>query len=126
MAGAHTSALKLDGVARVAGSTPPAPGPVEVSFAFVRVVGGGPGAGRGRVYGTIKVKGSPDYPVRRRVRLFRDNDGVCVGEVWSDVTTGAYEFTGIDLSLRYTVVSYDSPPSFRAVIADNLTPELMT
>lgn len=125
MAGTHTSALALDGVTRVAGSAAPTNRLVDASFDFLRVVGGGPGAGRGRVYGTIKVKGSPDYAVRRRVRLFRDNDGVCVGEVWSDATTGAYEFTGVDLSLRYTVVSYDSPPSFRAVIADNLTPDAM-
>ncbi len=125
MAGTHTSAALLDGPVRVAGDAPAtiglSTGPAGV-FLLKSLYWGG----RGRVYGTVKVKGTPDYAVYRRVRLFRDRDGVCVGEVWSDPTTGAYEFTYVDETLRYTVVSYDHFASFRAVVADNLTPELMT
>lgn len=79
--------------------------------------------GFGRVYGTVKIKGAPDVPVARRVRLIRDLDGVCVSEVWSDPVTGAYEFRGFDPLQRYTVLAYDYQQNFRAVIADNLTPE---
>lgn len=125
MAGTHTSATLADFPVRVAGDAPVATnvrvsglGPVSV---FARDWGG-----RGRVYGTVKIKGTPDYAVSRRVRLFRDRDAVCVGETWSHPTTGAYEFTHVDETQRYTVVSYDHLASFRAVVADNLTPEIMT
>lgn len=81
--------------------------------------------GRGKITGTVKVDATPDIPVRKRVRLFRDNDARFVAETWSDATTGAYEFADIDATQRYSVVSYDSDHIFRAVIADNLTPEPM-
>lgn len=125
MAGTHTSATLVDIPVRVAGSTPATVNLRVLDLGAARVRDQYFG-GRGRVYGTVKVKGTPDYAVYRRVRLFRDRDGVCVGEVWSDPTTGAYEFTYVDETLRYTVVSYDHFASFRAVVADNLTPEIMT
>lgn len=81
--------------------------------------------GDGRIAGTTKIKGSPDYPTRVRVRLFRDVDGVCIRETWSDAETGEYEFAYIDAAQRYTVVCYDHTRAFRAVIADNLLPEAM-
>lgn len=79
--------------------------------------------GNGRVYGTVNIKGTPNVPVARRVRLIRDLDGVCVSEVWSDPVTGAYDFRGFDPLQRYTVLAYDYQQNFRAVVADNLTPE---
>lgn len=83
--------------------------------------------GKGRVYGTVQIDSTPsDVPVARRVRLIRDRDGVCIRETWSNATTGAYEFTYIDERERYTVISYDYVHDYRAVVADNLTPELMT
>lgn len=82
--------------------------------------------GKGRVYGTVKIKGTPDYAVYRRVRLIRDHDGLCIRETWSDPVTGNYEFTNIDPTARYTVISYDHTHDMRAVIADNLTPEIMS
>lgn len=125
MAGTHTSATLWGTPEKAAGDAA-----VPASF---KVLGGAPApvvgvywGGRGRVYGTVKVKGTPDYAVYRRVRLFRDRDAVCVGEVWSDPVTGAYEFTNVDERQRYTVISYDHLASFRAVVADNLTPEIMT
>lgn len=83
--------------------------------------------GRGYISGTTKNDGTPtDFPVRRRVRLMRDKDGIPIRETWSDAVTGAYLFTEIDERFTYTVTSYDHTENFRAVIADRITPELMT
>ena len=92
------------------------PGPVE-PWRFY--------GGLGRIDGTVKVDSSPDYPVHRRVRCFRDRDAVCVGETWSDPTTGAYSFECVDPAERYTVLAYDYTGAYRAVVADNLTPDPM-
>lgn len=82
--------------------------------------------GRGRIAGTVKEKASPtDKPVSRRVRLYREPDGRLVRTVWSDPVTGAYEFYGIPMDARYTVVSHDYLSLYRAVLADNLVPELI-
>ena len=79
--------------------------------------------GQARIWGTTKTKGTPtDTPVRRKVRLFRDRDGLMVRETWSNATTGAYTFTEIDENETYSVVSYDHNNNFRAVIADRITP----
>lgn len=83
-------------------------------------------AGAGRILGTVKIDGDPvDTPVKRKVRLYRDVDGLKIGETWSDAVTGAYSFNSIDPGYRYTVISYDHLNSYRAVVADNLTPEPM-
>lgn len=80
-------------------------------------------AGRGSVTATVKEDGTPtDLPVRRKVRLFRDRDGLMVRETWSDAVTGAYSFTEIAENETYSVVSYDHNNNFRAVIADRITP----
>lgn len=80
-------------------------------------------AGRGQIVATVKEDGTPtDTPVRRKVRLFRDRDGLFVRETWSNATTGAYSFTEIDENETYSVVSYDHNDNFRAVIADRITP----
>lgn len=81
------------------------------------------GAGRmiGRVKGTTKDKGTPNVPVSERVRLYREQDGLLIREVWSAPGTGAYSFDYIDETQTYTVLAYDHDKSFRAVVADNLT-----
>ena len=79
--------------------------------------------GVGRVAGTVKRDAEPDLPLRRRVRLHRERDGLLVREVWSDPVTGAYSFDHIDGTKAYTVVTYDHLHDYRAVIADNITPE---
>ena len=87
--------------------------------------GGTEYGGRGRIVGTVKNKGEPsDTPVYRRVRLFKDRDGQCVAETWSDPVTGAYAFENINPAHKYTALSYDHTGQFRAVVADNLTPEV--
>lgn len=82
--------------------------------------------GRGRVAGTVKVKGSPNYAVKRYVLLMREKDFMIIRATWSDPTTGAYEFTYVDHTQRYTVLTMDYEHNYRAVVADNLVPELMT
>lgn len=82
------------------------------------------GQGIGRVRGTVKLKGSPfNTPLKRRVRLIRERDGLQVREVWSDPATGEYDFTYVDELQVWSVVSYDHTHDKRAVIADNLTLE---
>ena len=81
--------------------------------------------GSGTVYGTVKRDADPvDLPMRRRVRLFDERSGLLVREAWSDAATGAYSFAGLDASRTYTVVAYDHDRAYRAVIADNMTPEV--
>lgn len=81
--------------------------------------------GFGRVAGTVKKDATPDIPLRRRVRLHREQDGLLIREVWSHPTTGAYSFDYIDATKQYTVITYDYEHGYRAVIADNITPEAM-
>lgn len=81
--------------------------------------------GRGQIVGTVKEKSTPtNVPLRRKVRLFHEFSGRFVRETWSD-DAGNYAFTGIDPTQRYTVVSYDYLQNYRAVIADNILPEVM-
>jgi hypothetical protein len=82
-------------------------------------------AGIGKIAGTIKETGTPNSPVFRRVRLFRDKDGLMLRETWSDPVTGEYQFEYIDEAQTYTVVSYDHVGVYRAVVADRVTPEIM-
>lgn len=82
--------------------------------------------GRGQIIATVKEKNTPvNTPLRRKVWLIRERDAQIVRETWSNAATGAYAFTNIDETEKYTVVSYDYLNNYRAVIADNLTPELM-
>jgi len=73
--------------------------------------------------GTVKYKNTPtNTPVHRKVWLFREPDMRAIATTWSDATTGAYEFRYIAGGYKYTVVSFDYTQSYRAVIADNLSP----
>lgn len=82
--------------------------------------------GRGRFAATVKEKNTPaNTPLRRRVRLLDERNGMVVREVWSDAETGDYEFVGIKTGVLYTALSYDHTHSYRAVVADNLLPEVL-
>lgn len=81
--------------------------------------------GAGRIVGTVEEKGSPNAPLRRKVRLHRDVDGTPVRETWSDAKTGAYMFADINPAYTYTVIAYDYTHNYRAVIADGLAPEVL-
>ncbi len=82
------------------------------------------GKGTGTVYGTTEIKGTPDAPLRARVRLIRERDGLVYREVWSDGVTGAYRFDGVDELETYTVLTYHPMRDKRAVVADGIIPEV--
>ena len=109
-------------VAPSAGAAAPYSGPKLSVLKSVDFIHGG----HGRIIGTVEEKASPNLPLRRRVRLHRDVDGLCVRETWSDATTGAYEFADINPAYRYTAIAYDYAHNHRAVAADNLTPEVLS
>ncbi len=80
--------------------------------------------GDGIISGTVKRKDTPaNIALKRRVRLYRERDGMLVRETWSDPVTGAYTFVGLPRAERYTALAYDYEHNFRAVAADNLAPE---
>jgi hypothetical protein len=79
--------------------------------------------GKGTIYGTTKIKGTPNTPTKARVRLLRDRDGLLARETWSDPATGAYSFTEIDTAQQFTVLAQDLNGAFRPVAASQLTPE---
>lgn len=79
-----------------------------------------------KVSGNVAEKSSPtNVPVARRVMLLEDRSHRIVRETWSD-NAGDYEFLNVKGDAQYTVIAYDHRYAYRAVIADNLTPELMT
>jgi hypothetical protein len=80
--------------------------------------------GNGFIAGTTKEKGTPDHPKVARVQLISENTSTLVAETWSDAS-GNYRFENLDRNQRYTVIGYDRARLYRAVIADNLTPEPM-
>lgn len=80
--------------------------------------------GNYKVTGTTKVKGAPDSPVSRRVRLHDQLSGRVVREVWSTSGTGAYAFNRIRLGVFY-VLSLDHTGINNGVIATNVTSEPM-
>lgn len=82
------------------------------------------GNGTGTVYGTTEIKGTPNAPLRARVRLIRERDGLVYREVWSDGVTGAYRFDCVDELETYTVLTYHPTRDKRAVVADGIIPEV--
>ena len=75
---------------------------------------------RGRIIGTVKRKGTPDnVPLARRVRLYRDVDGLFVAETWSNAA-GDFVFENIEENVSYTTIAYDYEHNYRAIAADNL------
>lgn len=83
------------------------------------------GQGIGRVSGTVAIDDSPDIPVKRRVRLYRQRDGLLIEEKWSDPITGAFSFDYIDELQTYFVISFDHTGTYPAVCGDNLVPDLI-
>lgn len=77
--------------------------------------------GVGTITGTVKEKALPtNLPLSRKVRLLRERDGKCVRETWSDATTGAYTFSGLDVAQAYTAIAWDHLHTYRATVSDNL------
>lgn len=80
-------------------------------------------SGPGAIAGTVKEKGSPDKPVRRRVRLHLKSTGVLIKEMWSDLA-GNYAFNNLDTTVTYYVVAFDHNDNYNAVIKDSIKPEV--
>lgn len=71
------------------------------------------------ISGTVYLKGPPQVPASRRVRLHDYYSGRPVREVLSDVATGAYLFEQIKPGLYY-VVAFDHTGAYNAVIKDRI------
>lgn len=81
-------------------------------------------AGEYRVVGTVKKDGSPDVPVRRRVRLIEQVTGRFIRETWSDAVTGAYAFNYIAPGV-YTVYALDHTGEYGGTIETDILAERM-
>lgn len=79
-------------------------------------------AGYARLAGDVAVAGTPDAPVRRRVRLLLKANGQIIRQTWSDAATGAFAFDAL-APVPCIVFSEDHTGNFNAVILDRLTPE---
>ncbi|MGQ0708688.1 MAG: LamG domain-containing protein [Rhodoferax sp.] len=78
-----------------------------------------------RITGTVKEKATPaNTPLRRKVQLFHQASARLVRETWSAASDGAYSFDGIR-DQTYFIVAFDHTGTYRAVIADNQTPQAM-
>lgn len=82
-------------------------------------------AGAGIITGTVKEKSTPsNIPLRRRVRLHEERSGLWLQETFSDAVTGNYAFAELNPAIKYTVTAWDHTNTYRAVIADNISPEV--
>lgn len=81
-------------------------------------------AGSLRITGTTKNTGTPEAPVRRRVRLHEQATGRPVADTWSDAATGAYAFNNITAGIYY-VTAFDHTGQYSGVIETDVTPEPM-
>lgn len=82
--------------------------------------------GTGFIAGTVKIKGlSFNTPLICTVRLVRERDELCVATTLSNGSTGAYRFERIAMQDRYSVIAYNREHNYRAVIADDISPEAM-
>jgi hypothetical protein len=84
----------------------------------------GQDTGAYRINGTVKVDGSPDTPVARKVVLFDQVGLRPLQDTFSNATTGEYEFTHL-ANKPHMVMAFDHTNNFRAVVADRVTPEPM-
>lgn len=104
----------------------PAPPPGAVRGPRVAAFWDTEDGGQYRIVGTVKVKGTPNLPVYRRVVLINERSRRIVRETWSDPVTGAYAFEGIRGDVTYTTMTYDHTSAhLRATAADGLTAERM-
>lgn len=71
------------------------------------------------ISGTVKRENTPSpTPLRRRVRLYNEFSKRLVREGWSDATTGAFSFSGLANTDKYTAIAIDHQRYYRAVIVD--------
>lgn len=96
------------------------PGAVYQSAPFNACLG--KRVGPGRLIGTVKIKGTPDAPVIRPVVAFNSASYQPLA-VTTSAADGSYRFNGLPVDPVF-VVAFDPTCQYRAVIADNLIPEV--
>ena len=112
---------RVGGIARIVTNWPAGqPGGVRAVAALKHFDGV---AGPYRIAGTVAIAGTPDTPVRRRVRLFVQITGQIVRQTWSNAATGAFEFAGL-AQQPYIVLADDYTAIYNAVPADAVLPVL--
>lgn len=83
--------------------------------------------GAGVIAGSVKEKapqsGNSNRPLVRRVQLFSTQTNLLVAETWS-APDGSYRFELLDPDQCFTVVAHDHERHYRAVIADQLRPQV--
>lgn len=80
--------------------------------------------GAGRIWGTTKIKGTPNLPAKARVVLLHQRSKMLVRETWSDPVTGAFAFEGIDTRQEFLTLAEDAAGAYRPVAANRLVPEV--
>lgn len=81
--------------------------------------------GTGRIWGTTKTKATPsNLPTKARVVLLHQRSKQLVRETWSDSTTGAFAFEGIDTRQEFLTLAEDAAGAYRPVAASRLVPEV--
>lgn len=81
--------------------------------------------GQGRIWGTNEIEITPGnrVPTGGRVVLLRQRDRLLARETWANPTTGAWEFTGLDVGQGFIALAEDLAGNYRPVAANRLTPE---
>ena len=81
--------------------------------------------GRYQITGSLKYDSTPtDLPIVRKLILFAEPQMSRVASTWSDAA-GSYSFVNLSSAYKYTVIAFDYQHGYRAVVADNLTPDAM-
>lgn len=95
-----------------------------VVFQGIGASSASPFTGIGKIVGTVSEKALPsNHPLSRRVVLLLEPSQQPVMETTSNSVTGYYEFKNLSLARTFTVIAFDHTGTYRAVIADKLTPQ---
>lgn len=80
--------------------------------------------GRNWITGTTRNTGTPETPVRRRVRLHDQRSGRLLRETWSNAATGAYVFPHLRAGTYY-ITAFDHTGLYGGVIETDVQSEPM-
>lgn len=129
MALTHTAALQLPlPVWLITGIRPALPSASHKAFpALPQMLVDLYYGGRYQLTGDLAIDDTPtDIPVQRRVYLMPEPYTKVIASAWADPVTGAWAFYNLSGAYKYTVLATDYQHTYRAVVADNLTPDPMS
>ena len=109
-------------ISTLQGSAPALGAPLARSLSLALPLNDSVNGGVFQLIGTTKIKGLPDAPVSRRVRLHDQITGLVVREQWSAAGTGAYAFTRIRAGTFY-IAAFDHTRAFNGVLATDVQSE---